>query len=135
MSPTTHAPRSLTPILLCLVLAGCGPGDGLARVRGRVTLNGEPLEGAVVEFHSTSPGGSSASAITDAKGRYELMHTFDARGAMPGEYAVTIRTAEDCFDEQGNSLRSPERVPARYNSQTELKRTVEPGRNTIDFKL
>jgi hypothetical protein len=127
--------RSMAPILCCLLLAGCGSGKGLARVKGRVTLNGESLEGAVVEFHAAGPGGSSAAGKTDAQGRYELMYTFDTRGAAPGEYTVTIRTAEICFDAQGNEYQSPERVPAKFNTRTELKRTVEPGRNTIDFDL
>jgi hypothetical protein len=48
---------------------------------------------------------------------------------------VSIETAGTDFDDQGNEIERPERVPARYNSQTGLKRTVDPGKNTIDFDL
>jgi hypothetical protein len=122
-------------MLLCLFVAGCGSGNNLARVSGKVTLNGRPLEGATVEFQPTAKGGSPSSGVTDAEGRYELMYTFEIPGAIPGEHLVSIRTAGTYFDERGNELERPERVPARYNGQTELKRSVEPGKNTIDFEL
>jgi hypothetical protein len=130
-----HAVRPLTLILLSLFVAGCGTGNDLAKVVGKVTLNGQPLEDATVEFQPTASGGSPSSGVTDAKGRYELMYTFSRSGAMPGEHVVSIRTAGTYFDDQGNELERPERVPARYNDQTDLKRTVQPGRNTIDFRL
>ena len=135
MRRATHAPTCFTLILCCLLLAGCGSGDGLAKVKGRVTLNGEPLEGAIVEFRPADPAGSSSSGETDAKGRYELRYTFAKHGAMPGEYVVAIRTAGTGFGDHDEEVERVERVPAKYNSQTALKRTVEPGRNTINFDL
>jgi len=135
MTRTTHAARCLTPILLCLLSAGCGSDGDLARVKGKVTLDGQPLEDATVEFQPTAEGGAPSSGKTDAKGRYELMYTFNTPGAMPGEHVVSITTAGTCFDEAGNEFEREERVPAEYNSKTTLKRTVEPGRNTIDFEL
>jgi len=135
MRETMHAARCWTPILFCLLLAGCGSEDDLARVKGKVTLDGQPLEDATVEFQPTAEGGAPSSGQTDAKGRYELMYTFNTPGAMPGEHVVSIRTAGTCFDEVGNEFEREERVPAKYNSRTALKRTVEPGRNTIDFEL
>ncbi len=135
MTRTTHAARCLTPILLCLLSAGCGSGGDLARVKGKVTLDGQPLEDATVQFQPTAKGGAPSSGKTDSKGRYELMYTFDTRGAMPGEHVVSITTAGTDFDEAGNEFEREERVPAKYNRKTTLKRTVEPGGNTIDFEL
>jgi len=135
MRKKPHAVRCLTLILLCLLTTGCGSKDGLSRVKGKVTLNGQPLEGATVEFHPAGEGGAPSAGVTDAKGRYELMYTFDTSGVAPGEHVVSIRTAETCFDDQGNEFEREERVPAKYNTQTELKRVVVPGRNTIDFEL
>jgi len=135
MTKTTHTLRWLTPIVLCLLVAGCGSKNDLAKVKGTVTLNGQPLEGAIVEFRPATAEGSPSAAQTDAKGRYELMYTFTTAGAMPGEHVVSIRTADTCFDDEGNEIERVERIPARYNSQTELTRTVEPGRNTFDFDL
>jgi hypothetical protein len=126
---------SLAPILFCLLLAGCGSDDGLASVRGTVTLNGQPLEGVIVQFQPTAEGGTSSAGRTDAKGRYKLMYTFSKPGAMPGEHTVTIRTADAYYEEDCQGPEVEERIPAKYNTRTELKRTVNPGRNTIDFKL
>ena len=135
MSKPRHAVRLLAWIPLCLLVAGCGSDDGLARVKGKVTLNGEPLEGAIVQFQPTAEDGSSSAGMTDAEGRYELMSTFDTPGAMPGEHVVTIRTAAAYYEEEDGEAVQPERIPAKYNTRTELKRTVEPGRNTFDFDL
>jgi hypothetical protein len=135
MTKTMHTVRFLQSILLCLLVAGCGSRNDLAKVSGKVTLKGQPLEGATVEFQPTAKGASPSSAVTDAHGRYELMYTFETPGAIPGEHVVSIRTAGTYFDEQGNELERPERVPAKYNDQTGLKRSVEPGRNTLDFEI
>ena len=125
----------LATFLSCLLMAGCGSESDLAKVKGKVTLNGQPLEGATVEFQPTADGGAPSAGETDAEGRYELSYTFTTPGAMPGEHIVSIRTAEACVDFPCNEIERKERVPARYNARTELKRTVEPGRNTIDFEL
>jgi len=135
MTRTTYAVRCLAPVLFFPLIAGCGSGDDLAQVKGKVTLNGQPLQGATVKFQPTAEGGSPSFGETDAHGRYELMYSFNTPGVMPGEHVVSIRTAATFFDEAGNELEREERVPARYNTQTELKRTVEPGTNTINFEL
>ena len=135
MTKTTHTVRCLTPIVLCLLVAGCGSKDDLAKVKGKVTLNGQPLEGAIVQFQPTAQDGSPSAGKTDAKGRYELLYTFNSPGAMPGEHIVSIRTAGAYYDEEGSDAERDERVPAKYNTRTELRRTVEPGTNTINFEL
>ena len=122
-------------ILASLLVAGCSSGNGMARVEGTVMLGGQPLEGATVEFLPADGQGAPASGHTDDRGRYELMYTYDTAGIPPGEYIVSIRTAETFFDDQGNEREREERVPPGYNARTELKRTVEPGGNTIDFDL
>ena len=135
MKETMHAVRPVTPILLCLLLAGCGSEGDLAKVKGKVTLNGEPLEGAIVQFQPTAEDGSPSAGKTDAKGRYELMYTFNTPGAMPGEHIVSIRTAAAYYEEEGNDVEPLDPIPAKYNTRTELRRTVEPGRNTFNFEL
>jgi len=127
--------RCLALAVVSLIMAGCGSGGDLAKVKGKVTLGGQPLEDATVTFQPTSRGSAPSAGQTDAKGRYSLMFTFDTPGAVPGEHTVSIETAGTDFDDQGNEIERPERVPAKYNSQTGLKETVDPGKNTIDFDL
>lgn len=135
MSETIPSVPAFTPVLFCLLLAGCGSEGGLASVKGKVTLNGEPLEGAIVQFQPTAEDGSSSAGKTDAKGRYELMYTFDTPGAMPGEHIVSIRMAATYYEEEDNEVQPQIRIPAEYNSRSKLRRTVEPGRNRFDFDL
>jgi hypothetical protein len=135
MTKTRQLTSCFKLILICPFITGCGSDSDLARVKGTVTLNGQPLEGAIVEFQPTTADGSPSSGQTDSKGRYELMYTFDTPGAIPGEHIVTIRTAGTSFDEDGNEMEQEERVPAKYNTHTALKRIVEPTSNTIDFEL
>ena len=131
----TFAVPCVTAFVLCLLLAGCGFEGDLAKVGGTVTLDGQPLEGVIVQFQPTGGNNSSSAGITDSEGRYELMSTFTTPGAIPGEHIVSIRTAESYYEDGRCTSEKDERVPAKYNSRTELRRSVEPGRNTIDFDL
>jgi hypothetical protein len=64
------------------------------------------------------------------------MHTFRAAGALEGEHRVTIRTASTFYDEDQPQRSAPkDPIPERYNTQSTLVRTVESGRNVIDFEL
>ncbi len=135
MRRTTQAAPCLALLVISPFIAGCGSDSDLASVKGKVTLSGQPLEDAIVEFQPMSADGSSSSGRTDADGRYELMYTFDTPGVMPGQHVVTIRTTGTFFDDDGNEIEREERVPAKYNTSTDLKRTVEPGSNTINLEL
>ncbi|OHB84949.1 MAG: hypothetical protein A2V98_12185 [Planctomycetes bacterium RBG_16_64_12] len=128
------APVACASLILALFVAGCG-GDGPERgaVSGKVTLDGEPLEGADVEFQPEA--GSPSYGTTDRKGKYDLMYTRDKRGAMIGVHTVRITTSTTGTDGQGNQTAVPQRVPPKYNSQSELKTEVKPGRNKVDFEL
>ena len=136
MRKCKYAALCLTPALCCLFLAGCGgSGPKLGRVKGRVTLGGQPLEEAEVTFQPTAEGAAPSAGTTDADGRYELRYTFDTKGAVPGEHVVTITTGGTFLDDEGIEFEREESVPAKYNTETGLRETVEPGSNTIDFDL
>lgn len=117
---------------------GCGYSDRpeIGEVRGTVTLDDEPLEGAIVYF-SPEGGGRVSQAMTDAQGAYELVYIGKDLGAKTGKHLVRITTAYESADPNtGETVYNRERVPSRYNSeQTELSAEVEPGENTIDFPL
>ncbi len=118
-----------------IALAGCSGGsDGgikppeLGKVTGTVTLDGNPLEGAMVEF---SPANSRPSfGTTNAEGVYTLSYDEKRVGAAVGEHTVKIITRQGTA-----ALGDSEAVPARYNEKSELKATVESGDNTFDWEL
>lgn len=131
--------RIITGVALLLTLAGCGGGGlddtpDLGTVTGKVTLDGSPLADATLTF-SPSEGGRSAGAETDSGGNYELMYSLTHAGATPGEYDVSISTESTKSDADGNDVTIPEKLPAKYNDNSELKKTVTAGSNEINFAL
>ena len=75
--------------LFCLTSLGCGSGNpATAKVTGTVTVDGQPIQGAVVVFHPAT--GRAATGVTDAAGKFALT-TFEGQdGALPGEHKVAI---------------------------------------------
>lgn len=134
MNITTFPRRVTIVIAICALITGCGSKGDLATVTGRVTLKGKPLKGAIVEFQPLADEGSSSAGQTDEDGRYKLMYTFKKPGALPGEHLVTIRTAAAFYDDEGEE-KVEEQIPDNYNSQSELRRSVETGKNVFDFDL
>lgn len=120
---------------IVLAVAGCGQdGPRLASVTGVITLDGEPLPGAAVEFQP--PGGSPSEGVTDKRGVYRLEFSHDKRGVVMGLHKVRISTQRnDSEDERGEPVVAREIVPARYNRRSELTAEVKPGGNVIDFAL
>jgi hypothetical protein len=123
------------------VLAGCSsaPADQppLGRVRGRVTMDGQPLAGVDIVFSPAK--GRPSMATTDSTGRYDLFYINTTKGAKVGPHKVFIRPAETSPDEvpgDGSKPAAPRPVvPAKYNKRSELTAEVKAGGNTIDFAL
>jgi hypothetical protein len=86
-------PRRTGAALLVSLIALAGCGDGMARVKGQVTLNGNPVEGGkngayvIVQFHPANGTGPTGAAVLDESGRY-TMGTGSHYGVVPGEYVV-----------------------------------------------
>ena len=77
---------------LVLITTGCGPaGLPVVHVTGKVTLEGEPVEGASVTFNPMDSAGRLASGSTDTKGEF-LVITQGAtkNGCLPGSYCITV---------------------------------------------
>jgi len=140
--------RSIQPLhiltgFLVLATAGCGGRQyPLAPVSGRVTLDQVPLADARVGFEPIRQGdqlnaGPGSYGTTDTEGRYRLVSLDGAEGAVVGRHRVWIRTYRAVEGPDGSIVtKTPERVPPRYNSQTELTFTVQPeGTDGADFDL
>jgi len=123
-------------VLICtLLVSGCGGGrSDLAAVSGKITLDGQPLSEALVEFVPQHPNGVVSLGRTDRNGFYSLMATRTATGASIGENKVRITTYE-ILDEGGKQRVVKERVPTKYNSATELLVTVKSSGNKFNFDL
>jgi len=116
---------------------GCGPGGpAVGQVEGTVTLDGEPVAGAIVTFVPVE-GGRNSMAETDESGHYVLEYTGGKPGALVGKHKVRISTYQEPEEDDSGQLVGgvPEKIPAKYNEQTTLEVEVKRGKQTIDFEL
>jgi hypothetical protein len=122
-------------VFLAGSLVGCGGPENIASVSGTVTLDGTPLEGAIITFTPTGEG-SPSYGRTDASGNYTLQYSREVSGAEIGKHTVSVSThSEGDPDAEPPMPATPEKVPARYNVYSELTETVKAGSNTINFDL
>ncbi len=138
--------------LACLLAlqVGCGGGDDggpYYRTTGKLTLDGNPLKSATVEFTPASKqGGDKATrgaiGYTNDEGDYVMMIR-DNDGCLPGDYTVSISTyAEPAGDGGGEEGAEEEQAtpstihPAYSGLNSKLKATVtSDGENVFNFDL
>jgi len=121
--------------VLGLTLAGCGgvevPETGA--VTGTVTIDGKPGSGVRVKFTPVGPGRAS-SGTTDEAGRYSLIYSANATGAIIGKHKVTIAAQEISADvdtgQKGKRVENTS-IPAKYTAMAK-EVEVKAGDNTID---
>ena len=146
----------LVPLMAALlavpVMLGRG-GGGADRpttfpVSGTVTMNGQPVADANLNFQRTD-GTRGAVGVTDAQGRYELTTFTAGDGALPGEYRVAVTQFETPppgaavdeddpnYDPDAPAFVPENLLPEQYaNPETSgLTATVTEGSNTVDFQL
>jgi hypothetical protein len=138
-----HSVGFLMSCVVALVLVGCGRTSDLemASIGGRVTYGGKPIVEGEIRFVPTGDtrGPTSAGAIEN--GSYKIV----ARGGVPvGSHRVEIRACRAAAGGKqhpglpGDGATSKEQyLPKKYNDQSELTATIEPGRKqvTLDFDL
>ena len=145
--------------ILLAIVSGCGTDASIetAPVSGRVTLDGKPLEGVIVNFHFRSDTQEFVgSGRTDSDGKYTL-----ATGAAVGENKVFIEERVDKKDSEftgdedsgmdagqldaanmdENEKKKEEdkstKIPADYNEENSILKVIvaEGGTETADFAL
>ena len=83
--------------LILASIAGCSaasaaPEEELVAVSGVVTMDGKPLEGALVSFVPTGTNGSArrGSGITDSDGQFQMLNYLNQEGLPVGAYVVVV---------------------------------------------
>jgi hypothetical protein len=110
---------------------GCSE-DKFGQVSGRVTFEGNPVAAADLEFQPEVTGAAPSYARADDDGRYTLKYSASKTGAEIGTHLVKITTARRVDD---GARKLKEKLPAKYNRNSDLVREVKPGENVIDFEL
>jgi hypothetical protein len=115
--------------------AGCG-GPVKRAISGSVTLEGKPLDEAVIMFVPLAiQAGKTGAAIQ--QGRYEVPQDI---GLLPGRYRVEI--ADDppidhaAMGQPPKPLPTRRRLPVRYSTASPLSIEIAPtGSTEFDFPL
>ena len=102
-------------VCFVMVLAGCGAtGPDLVEVTGTVTLDGQPVDGAVVGFRPSE--GTPAAATTDATGKFTLR-------VSVGQCAITVIKSETVgggavagADETAQEVQTKSLLPIKYSA-------------------
>jgi hypothetical protein len=137
-------------VLVPALATGCSK---TAAVKGRVTLDGQPVSGATVLFVPAAPDrGRPASAQTDDDGNFRLMTYRSEDGAVPGEYRIVVSKTEafpapdpkhtgkqralDRLARDASRKKAKRLIPAIYSdpAQTTLRCTVPPP-DTLNVEL
>jgi hypothetical protein len=132
-------------LFVTLIVAGCSPSaqlKGLVPASGTVTFGGSPVGGATVVFipQDGQTNVRSASATTDAEGKFTLMTLQPNDGIYPGTYRVTaektVTTGEYREETVPNSDRSrfidtrmiADMLPAKYKEAetSDLSAEISP---------
>jgi hypothetical protein len=116
-------------VLILAAMFGCDSSDGLNRqaISGSVTLDGQPLSSGAILFEPATQETGTAVGATIRHGNFAIS---SREGPVPGSYRVRVYSSSgiQAPPAKGQSDRTPrpmvERLPARYNTQTELLEKV-----------
>ena len=140
--------------MVVLVAGGCSGGKAkldTVKATGKVTLDGQPVEGATVTL-APDVAGRTAFGKTDSQGVCKLATTNTIDGVMPGTYQVGITkekteggmTSEESqkyYEKTGQPPPAPKvtnELPEKYRNPatSTLKVTVKAdGANDFSFEL
>jgi hypothetical protein len=119
-------------ILFLTPLFGCGSTDGLNRqaISGSVTLDGQPISIGAILFEPATQESGTAVGATIRQGNFTISRR---DGPVPGSYRVRVYASSgiQAPPAKGQTDHTPrpmvERIPARYNTETELLERVLSG--------
>jgi hypothetical protein len=101
MPESTYRWGAFLATLSTLAVLGCAGKDRLFKLEGVVTLDGQPVQGAIVSFLPDEKGGRFAVGTTAQDGSFRLTTYRKDDGALPGDYRVTVTLIPD-DDEEDN---------------------------------
>ncbi len=142
--------RAVAVLLAAGVLvAGCGsgaaPGPSRFAVKGTVTLDGQPLQNAVIRFVPLDGVQGPKCSVAIREGMYEIpagagpvagSHRVEIDSTDHGGIAPDDETALAQLTAGQKKLQKPLRIPAIYNTRSTLRQTIHAGSaNEFDFRL
>lgn len=130
---------SIVLIAALLLISGCGSGEPMGKVSGKVTFQGAPVSEGTVTFVNQEQGGLAAGELKP-DGTYTLFST--TGGLKPGTYKVAIRPPDVEIPGDGSTAPSMrpkdvDNIPKKYhNGETSgFEAVVKEGKNEFDFDM
>ncbi len=136
--------RTICPfclIVALLSLSGCG-GDGpeRAEVRGRVLLDGEPIQEGIINFEPTEGTQGPGTGGSIKEGSYHLPRH---QGPVIGKNRVVLRA----FRQSKQKIQDPtappgtlvyarvQVFPPEYSDKSTIVKVIQHGSNELDFDV
>lgn len=128
-------------VMICsCLLSGCGGASSPYQpVTGAVKFQGQPIDEGSIQFCTAGAQPVVVGGSMIRGGKYELPQT---HGLAPGSYVVRITSPERIANTEKSStemmapFRTRERIPAKYNTESELKIEVHADKRAeFDFDL
>jgi hypothetical protein len=128
---------------LSLAVLGCGSdpaykGDSRVPLSGRVTLDGDPIDGGTITF-IPADGKQRVAGGSIVNGMYSIP---EEKGANQGVYRIEIRwpkpNGKKLPDSDTGEMKDEvtEAVPPKFNTQSSLTATISAKEaNPLDFDL
>jgi hypothetical protein len=120
-------------LLLLFAAAGCGTNGltGLYKVKGKITLQGQPIDDVVVTFKpiEVDPAKRPAGGRSTADGTFVISTLKPNDGAYPGKYKVLVGK----FVANKAQTLSSDTVPMKYRNAetTPIEYEVKAGKNAL----
>lgn len=130
--------RWILGAIVVLTFVGCSR-SGRVGVEGAVTLDGTPLEKGSIQFRPAAGTAGPTAGGDIANGKFSIPAE---RGPFAGKFTVQISSAgctgRRVLDPRTNAMTDEygERLPAQYNSQSQLQADVaSSGVTHLEFAL
>ena len=118
--------------LLVVVAPGCGPAP--ATVRGEVTVDGVPVDLGNITYSPADANG--VPGTVDIKdGKYEMKTVIGKKFVAISALKVIDKKKDSDSEHFIWVDITEERLPPRYNTETELRHELVPGDNVKDWHL
>jgi hypothetical protein len=117
----------LLPLLPLFYLV-CGCGSGISEVKGILTWNSSPVEGATVTLipDGEQPDVELAAGLTDSSGHFSL-RSGNLEGVKAGKYKVVVTKLDNIADKLDDSMREdPTKAMAQVNKMSPKGETKIP---------
>ena len=123
--------RPVAALLLVVGLCGGCGGNGVAKVHGKVSLDGQPVANGSVNFMPVGGKGQTAGGvIKDGKYSAEVPY-----GSMRVEIRAPKAVAASKPTAGPSNARFMEMIPPQFNSQSKLVKEINSSTSEIDFDL